>query len=132
MAMVHLDARCSGVRVPDHLAREAHLRLNLSYKFDPPDLTVSGWGVRATLSFSGRRFQVALPWVAVFAITSHTTQEFWLFPEDMPAEVLERATESASAPPVRPALHEVRPLTASASAEDESPNPPGRRHLRSV
>lgn len=124
MAMIHLDARCAGVRVPEHLSREAHLRLNLSYKFDPPDLNLGALGLRATLSFSGRRFLVQVPWSAVFAITSHTTQEFWLYPEDMPTEVLERANEAASEPAA------VRPVAAP-PADGESA-PPAKRHLRLV
>ena len=60
--------------VPTTCSSEAHLRLNLSYRFDPPDLTVGEWGVRSTLSFSGSRFTVAVPWSALFAITSQVTQ----------------------------------------------------------
>src|SRR4051794_34402467 len=86
MVMVHLDARRPGVLVPDHLREESHLRLNLSYRFDPPDLAVSDWGVRCTLSFKGSRFTVGVPWSALFAITSHVSKEFWLYPDDMPPE----------------------------------------------
>src|SRR5262249_25113068 len=124
MAMIHLDARCPGVRVPEHLCREPHLRLNLSYRFDPPDLVVDARGIRATLSFSGRRFPVEVPWAAVFAITSHATQEFWLYPEDMPSEVLQNASEPPPTP-VRPVLRQV------SGNHEESPGPV-RRHLRVV
>src|SRR6516164_5532188 len=87
MAMIHLDARRPGVLVPDALRSEVHLRLNLSYRFEPPDLAIGDWGVRCTLSFSGKRFTVAVPWSALFAITSKVTHEFWMFPEDMPTEL---------------------------------------------
>src|SRR5436190_15416771 len=90
MVMVHLDARRPGVLVPSTLRGEAHLRLNLSYNFAPPDLSVSDWGVRSTLSFSGSRFTVAVPWSALFAITSHTTKEFWMYPDDMPEELIQQ------------------------------------------
>jgi len=107
MVMIHLDARRPGVIVPLALRTEAHLRLNLSYRFDPPDLTVGEWGIRSTLSFSGSRFTVAVPWSALFAITSHETKEFWMYPEDMPAELLQQTqvtskvpqTDAAMAPP---------------------------------
>jgi len=89
MVMVHLDARRPGVLVPVSLRTEAHLRLNLSYRFDPPDISVGDWGVRCTLSFSGSRFTVAVPWSALFAITSHTTKEFWMYPDDMPEELIQ-------------------------------------------
>jgi len=98
MVMIHLDARRPGVSVPTHLAAEAHLRLNLSYRFDPPDLTVNEWGVRCTLSFSGSRYTVAVPWNALFAITSHVSREFWLYPEDMPQELLQHPLASPQAP----------------------------------
>ncbi|MCL2258920.1 MAG: ClpXP protease specificity-enhancing factor SspB [Proteobacteria bacterium] len=89
MVMVHLDARKPGVRLPAHLKNQIHLTLNLSHRFSPADLTVNVWGVRATLSFEGRPFPVAIPWSAIFAIRSHITMEFWLFPEDVPEEFLE-------------------------------------------
>ena len=68
MAMVHLDARRPGVLVPEHLKGELHLMLNLSYRFDPPDLSVGEWGIRQTLTFQGRSFTVAIPWSALYAI----------------------------------------------------------------
>ena len=58
LVMVHLDARRPGVVVPAELRCESHLRLNLSYRFEPPDLSVGEWGIRSTLSFSGS----ASPW----------------------------------------------------------------------
>src|SRR6185503_19520925 len=97
--MIHLDARRPGAMVPPNLRGEAHLRLNLSYRFDPPDLTVGDWGVRSTLSFSGSRFTVAVPWSALFAITSHATKEFWMYPDDMPEELIQQTV----APPSDPA-----------------------------
>ena len=99
MVMVHLDARRPGVLVPRHLCGESHLRLNLSYKFDPPDLTVGEWGIRSSLSFNGSRFKVAIPWSALFAITSHLTKEFWLYPDDMPQELIQQAVQHAQQKP---------------------------------
>src|SRR5215472_12147857 len=87
MAMIHLDARRAGVVVPEAVRSETHLRLNISYRFDPPDLAIGNWGIRSTLSFAGKRFTVAVPWSALFAITSKVTHEFWMFPEDMPTEL---------------------------------------------
>src|SRR3954467_5311569 len=101
MVMVHLDARRPGVMVPPAFRAEAHLRLNLSYRFDPPDLAVGEWGVRATLSFSGERYPVAIPWSALFAITSFVTKEFWMYPDDLPEELVQTAmlTDKVSVPP---------------------------------
>jgi stringent starvation protein B len=98
MVMIHLDARRPGVLVPTSLRTEAHLRLNLSYRFDPPDLTVGEWGVRCTLSFSGSRFTVAVPWSALFAITSHVTKEFWMYPDDMPPELIQQTMVTSKVP----------------------------------
>ncbi len=138
MVMIHLDARRPGVAVPTHFRGEAHLRLNLSYRFDPPDLSVGEWGVRSTLSFSGSRFTVAVPWSALFAITSHVSQEFWMFPDDMPAELLGQSVgpdgepaREQSAPPERggrprAVLREVRnePDPAPAAPEPAAALPP--------
>jgi stringent starvation protein B len=91
MVMVHLDARRPGVVVPAEFSAEPHLRLNLSYRFRPRDLSVGEWGVCSTLSFSGRRFTVSFPWSALFAIPRHASKEFWTFPEAMPPEVTQPA-----------------------------------------
>jgi stringent starvation protein B len=154
MVMIHLDARRPGVLVPSSLRTEAHLRLNLSYRFEPPDLTVGEWGVRCSLSFSGSRFKVAVPWSALFAITSHVTKEFWMYPDEMPAELIQQtmvttkvsspepmAEEEKASPMERPRaiLREVvrqEPREEAPAAEAESPKddppPPKRGHLRLV
>ena len=141
MTMVHLDARRPGVVVPDHLRKEAHLLLNLSYKFSPPDLTVSEWGVRQTLTFGGVAFCVAVPWSALYAISSHATKEFYMYPDDMPPELLATQTQRLAqeeSPPdpstARAMLREVvLDQKPSESNEAEAPKePPKRGHLRLV
>jgi stringent starvation protein B len=146
MVMIHLDARRPGVLVPDALRGESHLRLNLSYNFDPPDLAVGEWGVRSTLSFKGSRFKVAVPWSALFAVTSHVTKEFWLYPDDIPAELIEssvlaaRAQQEQQQPPPEPGsaralLREVAyepPKKQEEPEPDGEPKPRGRGHLRVV
>jgi len=148
MVMVHLDARSPGVLVPSHLRAEHHLRLNLSYRFDPPDLSVGDWGVRSTLSFAGSRFTVAIPWSALFGITSYATNEFWMYPDSLPPELLQEATEKvpaekvpgatpAAAAPSRPQLREVPAEGAEArpelpAVEDQPRSPPSRSHLRVI
>lgn len=148
MVMIHLDARRPGVIVPPSLRGEHHLRLNLSYRFDPPDLSVGEWGIRSTLSFSGSRFTVAVPWSALFAITSHVTQESWMYADDIPAELLQQTMVTTKVPlrevtpepaPQRPrvVLREVRceseePPAPSEGPPEEPPPPPRRGHLRLV
>lgn len=140
MVMVHLDARRPGVLVPQELRSESHLRLHLSYRFKPPccDLAVGEWGIRSTLSFSGEPFTVAIPWSALFAITSRVTHEFWMFPDDMPTELTQipppKLRAAATARPsleARPvALREVDGEGKSGDAEGEAPR--GRGHLRLI
>jgi stringent starvation protein B len=151
MAQLHLDARRPGVLVPEQFKSNHHLVLNVSYRFDPPDLTVSDWGVRETLSFSGNRFTVGIPWSALYAVASHVTREFWMYPDDMPPELAEAATErinteglarpapdAATAPggkSPRAILREVvlkKPEGAEAPDEPKEPTPPRRGHLRLV
>lgn len=152
LVMLHLDARRPGVLVPESLRNEFHLRLNVSYRFDPPDLAVGEWGIRCTLSFGGRRFKVGVPWSALFAITSHVTQEFWMYPDEMPTEVIQqslaaaqRAQEEDGKPGPeakdgkeggdrpRALLREVAFERPEPAAEpDEAPKPRSRGHLRVV
>jgi stringent starvation protein B len=136
MVMVHLDARRPGVVVPAEFRTESHLRLNLSYRFEPSDLSVGEWGLRSTLRFSGNRFTVAIPWCSVFGITSHASHEFWMFPDDMPPEL---TRSSPSKPHPRQPLERPGPLR-EVSLEPPSPEDTGaqqhpqrgRGHLRVV
>ena len=118
VVMIYLDARKPGVRLPAHLETQAYVALNLSYRFSPPDLAVNTWGVRATLSFEGRLFPVAVPWPAVFAIRSHVTMEFWLFPEDVPEAFLE-TQEAQKIPPPSPGKRSTFQLVHSVQPEAE-------------
>jgi stringent starvation protein B len=36
--------------------------IKLSWKYDPPDLKVDDFGIRSTLSFSGKLHRVEVPW----------------------------------------------------------------------
>lgn len=130
MTMVHLDARRPGVIVPAHLKNEAHLLLNLSYRFDPPDLSVGEWGVRSTLTFSGTRFTVAVPWSALYAISSHVTKEFWMYPEDMPPELSANPQAKPSVASVPVSVVGLAPVDGDDGPKD--PVPAARAVLREV
>ena len=145
LVQVHLDARRAGVIVPQSFKSESHLVLNLSYRFDPPDLSVSEWGVRETLSFGGERCTVGIPWSALYAIASQVTREFWMYPDDMPEELLKGAMDKHSVPPpvgsapldpaspraiLREVVIEKKP--ADDDAETKDPTPPKRGHLQVV
>jgi stringent starvation protein B len=143
VAMVHLDARRPGVSVPQQYASDAHLRLNLSYRYSIPDLEIGDSAVEATLSFGGRPFHCVLPWVSIFGITSNGTGDGQVWPEDLPVEVVHTMAdrggdtrhEGASAAPNgrKPTLAAVDgELKEPAAAKDSQPSPEAKRHLRLV
>jgi stringent starvation protein B len=143
VAMVHLDARRPGVIVPQQYATDAHLRLNLSYRYSIPDLEVSEEHIQATLSFGGRPFRCTLPWGAVFGITSHGTGDGQVWPEDLPVEVVHTMADRSGArrrEDDAPAKAQKRPALAAVDGQlkeerrqqPESTESAPRRHLRLV
>lgn len=79
MVMVTLDTREPGVDVPRKFHGLAELRLNFSYLFHIDDFQVDKWGVRASLSFQGKRYYCQVPWSSVFMLYSHETSEVVVF-----------------------------------------------------
>src|SRR5262252_7456888 len=69
-ARVHLDARRTGVCLPDALLDDGHVRLNYGYRFSPPipDLVLDDEGIHATLSFNRVPCKTFVPWCAVYLI----------------------------------------------------------------
>jgi stringent starvation protein B len=138
MTQIHLDARRPGVLVPKKFLGDHHLVLNVSYRFDPPDLSVNDWGVRETLSFGGERFTVGVPWSALYAIASHVSHDFFMFPEDMPEELLQGAVERQTTVPAPQGRSEVAAMLAEVAAglsKDQQPSAepaPARAALREV
>jgi stringent starvation protein B len=144
IAMVHLDARRQGVVVPPQYAMDAHLRLNLSYRYGIPDFDISEERIQATLSFGGRACRCILPWGSVFGITSHGTGDGQVWPEDLPVEVVHTMSERnaqkrESSAPQRPALaavpgdfKEERRSPPEPQAQASVPPAGARRHLRLV
>ena len=144
VAMVHLDARRPGVVVPRQHADDAHLRLNLSFRYSIPDFEIDDRRIQATLSFAGAPFQCILPWESIFGITSHAGDgQVW--PEDLPTEVMQTLAtrKDRPAPPrsPRPGLVAVteesqaadRPPSGSSGAGPaQGPQDPRRPHLRLV
>ena len=137
VAMVHLDARRPGVSVPVQYRDEAHLRLNLSYRYGIPDMVIGDEQVRATLSFSGYPFYCIVPWEAVFGVTSHASGDGQVWPQDLPVEVANAAADpernQTRSPARYPSLAAVE--SDSLPSADGSPKPtagPHARHLRLV
>lgn len=151
VTMVHLDARRPGVQVPPQFTGEAHLRLNLSYRYQIPNFEVGDAQVDATLSFGGSPFHCVLPWESIFGITSHAAGDGQVWPEDLPTEVMQTlATRperdrndpsgtppDGTAPRRRPALVKIEGEEQPQSGEDEARDPAReqeapKRHLRLV
>lgn len=134
MIMVTLDARSAGVDVPSRFHGDPRLSLNLSYRFGLP-LEVNAWGIRATLTFGGVSHDCKIPWSAVYQVLSHVTREQFLFPENIPADLLEldaeapeKDEEGAQKPPrgrprltVVPAQGDDRSEEAPAPARKDAP-----------
>jgi stringent starvation protein B len=125
VAMVHLDARQPGVMVPEQFATDAHLRLNLSYRYGIPDFEVGDESVEATLSFGGRAFHCVLPWDSVFAVTSSGTGEGQVWPEDLPTEAARGFVQQRPQSKPRPQLAAVR------EDDEDDEAPPMQRAQRS-
>jgi stringent starvation protein B len=134
VAMVHLDARRPGVVVPERYLGDAHLRLNLSYRYSIPDLEIDDRRVQATLSFGGQPFHCMLPWQAIFGITSNASGDGQVWPEDLPVEVVQTMADrdEEEARPPRPALAAVGERPAPEQKEQPAPAEAPRRHLRLV
>jgi stringent starvation protein B len=127
MVMVTVDARADGAIVPRQFDRDPQLRLNLSYRFGLP-IEVDEWGVKARLTFSGVPFDCELPWPAIYMIVSHVTGQPFLFPEHVPQELMQLATqmrsEAAEETPKKPRLTVVGSSDdAPADAETEAEAP---------
>lgn len=84
MVMVTLDTRVAGVDVPPKFRGLPELRLNYSYLFNVPDFEFDARGVRASLSFQGKRYYCQVPWSAVFMLYNHDTSEVFVFEMNRP------------------------------------------------
>ncbi len=56
-----------GVKLPEYLAEEELVRLNLIIGRDTPELLMDEWGLHCTLTFRGRRHDCAMPWASILA-----------------------------------------------------------------
>jgi stringent starvation protein B len=101
MVMVTLDARRPGVDVPAQFSSDPRLRLNLSWRFQLP-LEVNAWGVHAVLTFGGRPHACKIPWNSVYQMYSHATKDQYLFPADVPEDLVQATLAQGDVPPAAP------------------------------
>jgi stringent starvation protein B len=132
---VHLDARRSGVKVPDELAGNRHLVLQYgrSMPIPIPDLRVDEEGVSATLSFSRVPYQTFIPWSAVY-IVACTDGRGVLYDEDVPKDLslLARPGDAAAEEAAGGGGAETVSEGGTTAAEAPQETPRGERLLRSV
>ncbi len=86
LVTIHLNPRCEGVELPEHLMDQPSVSLNLSHRFALKTFEIGPLSIRAGLSFGGTRFLCQLPWSSIFGLVQEG-QEPLLFPEEFPAEL---------------------------------------------
>jgi stringent starvation protein B len=91
--LVQLDARKSGVIVPEEYANDWRLVLLVGYNLKPDvELEIEKHGFTATLLFGGKTQVCFVPWDAVWAMASAEDGQGVLWKENMPAEALGEQT----------------------------------------
>jgi stringent starvation protein B len=140
MVMVILDARRDGVRVPEHLSADPKLRLNLSWRFNSY-MSLDDQSVHANLSFSGVSFDCHVPWDAIYVMFSHVHGDPYVFPDDVPIEVLKEVADDVPAPAEREerssrsaftVVHGESSRRPGGSGDPPSDAKPKRAHLRVI
>ncbi|TNE50050.1 MAG: hypothetical protein EP343_10045 [Deltaproteobacteria bacterium] len=96
MVMLHLDATHPEAEVPAHFREDSQLRLNVSYRFANVNLDVDDHYIYAVLSFNQTPFSCKIPLESIWGATQHSTQEFRLFPDNIPTELREQLALYAS------------------------------------
>ncbi len=85
--MVFVDARKTGVEVPEQHRGNAQLPLNLDYTFQIPDFKVCDDRIEASLSFSRQRYFCVIPFDAIYAVSSKAVNEALVYPENLPPDI---------------------------------------------
>lgn len=122
---IRLDARRSGVSVPDDFAAEPMLVLNLSWRFPHTEMVINDRGVAATLRFNSQPHRCVIPWSALFALIP-TEGEPLVWPLDVPVEFggpprLE--ADETNEPPVEPTRPRLSVVSGGVRDEPESSEP---------
>lgn len=85
-ALVCLDARKTGVKVPANHKRDPALRLVLNLNFRRP-MEITQEGIYATLAFQGRPSGCVVPFESVWAIFEPSLKEAQVWEESVPKDM---------------------------------------------
>lgn len=104
--LLHIDARREEASVPPSFVGDPKLVLRFGYGLTPEifDLTVDDSGISGTLTFGGVPHHCVLPWPAIYAAVSEISQQAMVWPDDVPAVVLDQMSNPAEKdePPPEP------------------------------
>ncbi len=136
IAALHLDARRAEVMVPPHLAGQAWLVLNYSWRYGVSDFRFDDEMVEASLSFSGQPYFCRVPWSAVFAVTDPSRTQGYIWQDEVPGEVVPAAAAPKAPKPRTPRAAKAKPVVTaepapSTTAAPQEP-PPARPGLRAI
>ncbi len=123
--IVDVAPQTQGVVLPENLKEDPVVRLTMVVGRDTPEVLLDGWGIRCTLTFSGRRFDCAFPWPSILGgVLRPPARKRPRFGVIAGAAVAARPDADADAPPrAGPA----EPSSGAASVPDvPRPAPPRR------
>jgi hypothetical protein len=120
--MVHLDARATGVCVPQAHGQNPAMALNLSYRFQISDFRVDDEGVFASLSFDSVPFACDIPWKALYAMRSHVDDTMHVWAEDIPPEIMEQAQIMGGEGSAPASIEAASAAMDSARSDNEAPS----------
>lgn len=102
--LVHIDARCDEVSVPERFRSDPKLVLRFGYGLSPAiaDMSVDDGGISGTLTFGGIPHHCIIPWQALYAVVAEADQRGMVWPDDVPEVVLDQMSTRADAPAEQP------------------------------
>lgn len=91
LTRVVVNSTAVGVKLPAHLMGSSGVELNWSHKFRLSDFRYDQFKISGTLTFSGHRFFVELPWKSIWLIfrpdEGQDSVKIWI--SDVPKDKLE-------------------------------------------
>jgi len=95
-SVVVVNSTVDGVKLPQHLMDQFHIRLSLSLKFPHPIL-FKDTGIETKLNFADRQQDVFLPYSSIYGVSNSNDpfEHNYVWEEDAPIELLDQAEEFA-------------------------------------